>query len=604
MGRARQARHGAAAEGISQYKLHVAGLMYIGALLFFWMHQDAILGSFSAGGDSGIAGFATPVRESLSPLASKATAAASAALPQQPAVASSSAQVAGAAATSDEIKEVQRYLELRGQLLRSAPSDEQLLQLDLQARGHTPCAREGSTCSCAELGSVWYGADGLWTQRPAHASIASEAEADDFARKGLQSLDERFDVECNSGTFGDPAPNKPKSCFCLPAGAIQDPAWVLRPSFAALAAAVRRQIVTIAPLDIAMRTLSGWAEKAQKSVDARMKWAQSEAKAAQAKGIGKGANVVVGLAHLKGIEFGYDYRFFINSLRAADPEVRIILGVAADMAREGTPAWALAQKNQVVLKTVNAAPCDASVTGKQEGYAIRTVCVEGYPRLKMEWARFALFRNWIAECEGCTGWALLTDVRDTFFQRAPFANIGEPPEAPNKDVFLIEEWNNFNSHWFSSASLDSCYGRDTLQPRDKKPMLCSGTLVGAREGILEVLDLLVNEFLSDVEKGPQCQPPRCVDQPVLNYMYYEGKLGPRTTVFKYGEGNVATVGTPCSRNVDGVNKHSLRDVVVLDKDDNILLADGSPAPVVHQYDRCHDWVMPIIAKRMRQKGFK
>eukprot|EP00928_Gymnodinium_smaydae_P012134 TRINITY_DN14414_c0_g2_i6.p1 TRINITY_DN14414_c0_g2~~TRINITY_DN14414_c0_g2_i6.p1 ORF type:complete len:484 (-),score=55.77 TRINITY_DN14414_c0_g2_i6:143-1594(-) len=478
-----------------------------------------------------------------------------------------------------------------------------------QLRRGGACAVEGEACECAQYGSVWFGVEDDWGQRIVRESINSSIEAKMVSSSS--TFDEQVTVPCERQHFGKVESMMPKSCYCLPGGALANPKHILEPGLKRLAALLYKQVRSMATMEVAIKVLERWIADAEQQIsllNEELAEVESPLENDPAK---RARNVVLGLAHLKDKGFGKSYKWFMSSLRAADPEVKIILGVSPHMMAEGSPALEFAQKQTVDLKRVEAIPCEEKYGGpaKPGGMSIRSVCVKEYPQLKMEWARFALFRDWLSACEDCLGWALVTDVRDTFFQESPFLKLGDPPKLttlsvapPRPDVFLIEEWNQFNSHWFSTASLDSCYGEDSLQPRDSKPMLCSGTLVGSREGLLEVLTLLEDEFMRNVAEGPRCYPPKCVDQAVLNYMYYEGLLGARTTTFKYGTGNVATVGTPCSRKVNGTSQHSLKDVVVLDSDGYILLADNSRAPVVHQYDRCHDWIMPILAKRQKAQG--
>lgn len=47
-------------------------------------------------------------------------------------------------------------------------------------------------------------------------------------------------------------------------------------------------------------------------------------------------------------------------------------------------------------------------------------CPKAYPDYKITWARFLLYKDWLAECPSCTDGVMLTDVRDAVFQSGEF----------------------------------------------------------------------------------------------------------------------------------------------------------------------------------------
>jgi len=85
-------------------------------------------------------------------------------------------------------------------------------------------------------------------------------------------------------------------------------------------------------------------------------------------------------------------------------------------------------------------------------------------------------------------------------------------------------------------------------------------------------------------------------------LYYTGRFGPRASIFPYGKGPILTIGEPCERDVDGVHTHSLTDIIKPDKNDNYNRADGTPAPMVHQWDRCYDHAQPIVNRKFPDQG--
>jgi len=114
---------------------------------------------------------------------------------------------------------------------------------------------------------------------------------------------------------------------------------------------------------------------------------------------------------------------------------------------------------------------------------------------------------------------VLTDVADSFFQRDPFVtavrlNMQHP-------VMVFEEISALdNTHWLTDFPVKSCRNY-TVGP---VPMLCSGSTMGSREGILAYLDAMVEEF--DYWKTrEECRIDMPGDdQSIHNYLFYTGRL--------------------------------------------------------------------------------
>jgi len=244
--------------------------------------------------------------------------------------------------------------------------------------------------------------------------------------------------------------------------------------------------------------------------------------------------------------------------------------------------------------------------------------------------------KWLRECEVCTGWSLHADFRDTYFQRDPFADLragrGEdvraaPPgatAAERPDLLLYEEWVNRADVWYRFDFAKKCYPSNAAQTLGRTlPMLCSGTTVGTRAGMIRYLEVLVDEFRANLRKGEHCRPPVLTDQALHNWLLYTGKFGPRTAAVPWATGAVNTIGAlasmvfamkacqsgPCkaadvpeevasllrdgigftSRDSPGWPTRWLDERYHLTDDRGLLLQvgeSGKPvAPVVHQYDR-------------------
>jgi len=284
--------------------------------------------------------------------------------------------------------------------------------------------------------------------------------------------------------------------------------------------------------------------------------------------------------------------------------------------------------SSVTYYAVETANCSASIMDgvSSTGNAVRAKCSRGLENLKLEWGRYEMARRWLKACDSCTGWSMVIDTRDIFFQADPFASLGDAGNA-KQDLLFVEEVAQYTntlpdklrainigaSGRYKSHSVP-CYGSDLVKAEDiaDRPILCSGTVIGSRNGIHRFLTVLVDEFHNNNAKGrPQCRSPHTTDQWTMNYLYYNGDFGfPRQTKsLPWGTGPVLTVGKPCASEVfNEVTKKrerltSLKDMIVFDAANDLITnpheKKGSPtyiAPTLHQWDRCHKWIKPWFRK--------
>lgn len=335
----------------------------------------------------------------------------------------------------------------------------------------------------------------------------------------------------------------------------------------------------------------------------------------------EGSGVVMALAAYKN-NIMQKYNYFVGSLRASGFTGYIILGVHPEISTEEESylKWM-----NVTMYNVYSAPCVLPFKVKDEGgnYEIRNKCSKYNPMLKLEWARYEMALQWLKTCtsfrpeSSCTGWAMVCDFKDVMFQKHPFADLGEPQHAAH-DLFLIEEKHKKSDkdtgintdHWFATGSLINCYGKARAKQMlpAGAPMICSGTTVGTRTGLLRYLTVITSSFYDHVDKGSECIPPRAVDQPIHQLLWYQGKYGnglKSATAMKYGEGPVLTVGALCARKNDLLD---LQESTVnfridhaqeggVDSGGLFLRDDNSIAPVIHQWDRCKKFYNGIAQKR-------
>mmetsp|Transcript_17118 Transcript_17118/g.35349 ORF Transcript_17118/g.35349 Transcript_17118/m.35349 type:complete len:354 (+) Transcript_17118:265-1326(+) len=247
-----------------------------------------------------------------------------------------------------------------------------------------------------------------------------------------------------------------------------------------------------------------------------------------------------------------DYQRYVGSLRKTGFDGNIILAVAPTIDRESESY--LASKN-VVLHKVRYVECSHPVVPKEKQGGGNShdkelvTCLHPYPKLKHRWARFPLLRDYLLDCGGaedprskCGGPVLISDMRDTIFQRNPFG-----PEAPKIHGLQLfaEHYTIRTTHWLVDWPVYDCKGI-----RFDEPMLCSGTTIGTRDAMLDYLEIFHNEMNTWMES------PRCCcfetngdDQSMHNYLFYsnalDGVAGGAEAV-KNRNGLVHTVGAQAS----------------------------------------------------------
>ncbi len=146
---------------------------------------------------------------------------------------------------------------------------------------------------------------------------------------------------------------------------------------------------------------------------------------------------------------------------------------------------------------------------------------------------------------------MLTDVRDVFFQRDPFAfQIRDQVHC-----FLEFEGETLGSQSHNRAWLRGVYGENVLRQLADRPISCSGVTIGPTSGILEYLRAMVNALVSVPVQWAG------VDQGVHNYVAYTGLAGDVAFTPNRG-GPVATLAVVPRADVDALMPEGLAHVNV------------------------------------------
>lgn len=317
-------------------------------------------------------------------------------------------------------------------------------------------------------------------------------------------------------------------------------------------------------------------------------------------------------ATVMGYATGYavpTYKKFVGSLRNSGFKGHIILAIAPDADEKVTNY--LASRN-VIMHKVKFIECTYELMKEEEETSphdreTRT-CMAPYAHLKARWGRFPLLRDYLEECKTCTGPVLVSDVRDTLFQRDPFGS-GDPEP---KGLQVFQEFVGLRTdNWIVDHIIRMCKGDDDPLLGKRLPMLCSGTTIGTRQAMLDYLDAMHDEMKIWMNT-PSCRLQISADdQSIHNYLYYNGK-------FKNAEsipnrmGIVHTIGNPGARihelameyqkvhNVSIPEHQQLaplrmmksktqrwmaKEFSMTDDEGFVLDFDGTRSRVVHQYDR-------------------
>jgi len=322
-----------------------------------------------------------------------------------------------------------------------------------------------------------------------------------------------------------------------------------------------------------------------------------------------------------------DFRSFVGSLRKSGFSGRIILGVTSPMAPKVEDYLAHQSVTAKILTFVNCtfdpngtAWSDASDSHVRE----RFTCAAPYAGMKVRWSRFALLRDWLLQCEECTGSVLVCDFRDTFFQLDPFGEGS--PLVQGLQVFR-EHRTQTTAHWIVRAALMKCKSMDFGAEPRLQPMLCSGTTVGTRSAMLAYLDAMYQE-MSEWLKDEMCccNGNNGDDQAIHNYLFYTGRLKHTNAVAVPNRaGIVNTAGVLGSMILEG-QAAFLKEVAgyerpeamrawlpgskgqdewigqqfdVTDEKGYFVNFDGSRSRVVHQYDR---FGFPFSSWQLEKKG--
>lgn len=200
-----------------------------------------------------------------------------------------------------------------------------------------------------------------------------------------------------------------------------------------------------------------------------------------------------------GLAYGTDYthflmRKFIGTLRFAGYKGDIVMGVSAD-------------QDEKVLKYY-----------KQRNVTAKVVLPTS--SLPLAFIRFYEYKKWI-EPYADDDLVLLSDTADTFFQGDPFGSpeVQAMNSGSGVDLMLFAEHlvklgtQSHNAGWVSG-----CWGRPSLKKISDQPVLCSGTTLGTKKGVMRYLDEMLKEMEQKRKEKAGCRSAKGIDQGYHNYL--------------------------------------------------------------------------------------
>jgi hypothetical protein len=177
--------------------------------------------------------------------------------------------------------------------------------------------------------------------------------------------------------------------------------------------------------------------------------------------------------------------------------------------------------------------------------------------------RHLLYYDFLYRRRGTYSHVLLCDVRDVVFQSDPFRY------CTGKALYLVLDPSvrlgdePVNVGWITAVYSD----RYERQRRGER-IACAGTTLGDAASIVTYLQEM---SVALIRALPEVVGLQGVDQAVHNFLLWEGVF-PNATICENGQHAVMTL------------KNASIDASSLDGHGHLRNLDGSPAPVLHQYD--------------------
>lgn len=196
--------------------------------------------------------------------------------------------------------------------------------------------------------------------------------------------------------------------------------------------------------------------------------------------------------------------------------------------------------------------------------------------------RYNIYHDCLTDYFEDTDNVLIADVRDIIFQSDPFTNY------PKYSLEFFAEPEIFKNCRHNTPWITAIYGADRVNQISDEYVLCSGTTMGTRKGILKYCESMITEInrLAD-ECGRQVFGGE--DQPIHNHVVYNN-LFDDYRINHNGTGPISTM-------------HHAQELL-FNRQGYLLNDDGSVIPAVHQYDRLGAFSLVFLKNALKVKGAK
>jgi len=181
---------------------------------------------------------------------------------------------------------------------------------------------------------------------------------------------------------------------------------------------------------------------------------------------------------------------------------------------------------------------------------------------------------------------LCCDSRDIYFQTNPFEY------QFNKKINFFQEDKIIKDCQYNSNWILKCYGKQNFDSIKNKTILCSGTVLGKKEKVLEYLNLMNQHIINYKYKKSfkyfitlrRDPGGRGCDQGHANYIVNNDLINDKA-FFSNSSGPVATV--------------FYLKKIFFDKKFNLLNANNKPYSIVHQYDKRWDMFLEAVSHKKK-----
>ena len=167
---------------------------------------------------------------------------------------------------------------------------------------------------------------------------------------------------------------------------------------------------------------------------------------------------------------------------------------------------------------------------------------------------------------------LLADVRDVFFQGDPFVNL------PNEEylyAFTEDPAVTIEIEKYHISMISRLFGEDELKKFAGKKIICSGTILGTNQKLLNWLNIFASYLVQIQKANAGICHEMLLDQVIANHIFYFQDAGKATEVKNNGD-IVGTIGHCITHpNHSGDMKFEY----------NSIYLDGKIPSIIHQYDR-------------------